>query len=145
MNEEIKTVAISEFPERKSELLNYIKANWPPVVASAEKQLDKSFMMLKDNKIIGFYQLLDHEIIQHFEELTPWISCLFVDEKERGKRLGELMLIDGRKRAGNLGFEKVYLTTDHIQFYEKFGFKEIGIDCFLNGRPTKIYEAETMK
>ena len=51
----------------------------------------------------------------------------------------------GRIIAGILGYNKVYLTTDHIQFYEKFGFREIGLDKFVTGRPTKIYEVDVIK
>ncbi len=70
---------------------------------------------------------------------------MFVDEQERGHRLSSRLLEHGRTEAGNLGYQTVYLTTDHIQFYEKFGFREIGLDKFVWGRPTKIYEHDTIK
>jgi len=47
--------------------------------------------------------------------------------------------------AGEMGFDKVYLTSDHIQFYEKFGFIEVGLAKFTWGRPTKIYQHTTLK
>ncbi|MBD3922159.1 GNAT family N-acetyltransferase [Paenibacillus sp. PR3] len=99
---------------------------------------------MDNEQIIGFYQLLEKELIER-TDLSPWISCVFIDENRRGERLIEQLLLHGRITAGNLGFDKVYLTTDHIHLYEKFGFREIGIDRFVWGRPTKIYEHHTIK
>ena len=54
------------------------------------------------------------------------------------------MLLDhARYEAAKLGFDKLYLTTDHIGYYEKYGFREIGLDLYDWGRPTKIYESGT--
>ncbi|MNN87264.1 hypothetical protein D3C81_2047940 [compost metagenome] len=50
-----------------------------------------------------------------------------------------------RKLVGQLGYAKVYITTDHILYYEKYGFREIGLDNFEWGRPTKIYEHDTIE
>jgi len=100
-------------------------------------------MMLRDDNIIGFYQLVEQELIIR-KDLSPWITCVFIDEQERGQRLSSKLLGHGRTIAGGLGYNEVYLTTDHIQFYEKFGFREIGLDKFVSGRLTKIYEHDTI-
>ncbi|WP_186005559.1 hypothetical protein [Clostridium sp. DL-VIII] len=55
-----------------------------------------------------------------------------------------MLLEHGRRIVGSLGYNKVYLTTDHIQFYEKYGFSEIGLDITLSGRPTKVYEKSVL-
>jgi N-acetylglutamate synthase-like GNAT family acetyltransferase len=49
-----------------------------------------------------------------------------------------------RREAGRLGFKIVYLTTDHIGYYEKYGFREVGLTTFAFGRPTKVYESGTV-
>ena len=99
---------------------------------------------MKDDNIIGFYQLVEQELIIR-KDLSPWINTVFIDNQERGQRLSSKLLEHDRTVAGKLGYAKVYLTTDHIQFYEKFGFREIGLDKFVWGRPTKIYEHDTIK
>jgi len=135
-------------------LTDYVKNSWKGVfdpftdvlceIFSKEKELPKCYMMLKGDSIIGFYQLVEQELIMR-KDLTPWITCIFIDEHERGQRLSFKLLEHGRTIAGKLGYTKVYLTTDHIQLYEKFGFREIGLDKFFTGRPTKIYEHDTIK
>jgi len=150
----ISIVSLKDLPSYRQTLTDYVANNWKAVlypftdvlseIFSGEKELPKCYMMLKDGKIIGFYQLVKQELIIR-KDLSPWITCMFVDEQERGQRLSSKLLEHGRTVAGKLGYTKVYLTTDHIQFYEKFGFREIGLDKFVIGRPTKIYEHDTIK
>lgn len=150
----IRIISIKDAPVFKERLLRYIERNWPGVKVCFKSQLDESlqtdgmlpntFLMLRDDDIIGCYQLLAQEVIVR-TDLSPWISCVFIDEKERGKRLSSQLLNHGRSEAGKLGYDKVYLTTDHIQLYEKFGFREIGLTNFTWGRPTKLYEHDTIR
>ena len=102
-----------------------------------------TFLLLKNDRIIGFYQLVEQELLVR-KDLSPWISPLFIDKSERGQALGVLLLDHGRKMARELGYEKVYITTDYIQYYEKYGFQEIGLDTFEWGRPSKIYAHDTL-
>ena len=46
----------------------------------------------------------------------------------------------GRGEAHHLGFEKVYLCTDHSGYYEKYGWKPIGKGFHPWGEESKIYE-----
>lgn len=146
--------SLKECPERHNEFAEYVKEKWPKVMKvvlpkvdeslSAEVGLPFTFLLLKNDKIIGFYQLIELEYISR-KDLSPWISPLFIDENERGQGLGSVLLEHARKLVGQLGYAKVYITTDHILYYEKYGFREIGLDNFEWGRPTKIYEHDTMK
>lgn len=149
----IKIVSLKDFLIYRQTLTDYVETHWKGVfhaftdvlceIFSAEKQLPGCYMMLRGGNIIGFYQLVKQELLIR-KDLSPWITCLFIDENERGKRLSSRLLEHGRTVAGKLGYSKVYLTTDHIQFYERFGFREIGLDKFIWGRPTKIYEHDTI-
>lgn len=38
-----------------------------------------------------------------------------------------------------MGYNNLYLATEHIGLYEKFGFEEIGLGLYLWGAPTKLY------
>ena len=153
MDSQTQIISIKNIPDYKKRLTGYVIKNWPPVkkhfihilnqCLHSTQDLPQCFVLLQGKEIIGFYQLIKHELIKN-KTLSPWITCVFVDEKMRGKGLGEKLTIHGRTIAGSLGYKKVYLTTDHIQYYEKLGFREIGIDIFEGGRPTKIYEHDTI-
>ncbi len=151
----ISIVSLKDMPECRLELIDYVARNWSSVlgpfsavidqVITSRERLPKCFLLLSDNRIIiGFYQLVEQELIER-KDLSPWITCVFIDERARGQRLSSHLLEHGRRVAGDLGYAKAYLATDHIQFYEKFGFREIGLDKFVWGRPTKIYEHDTIR
>lgn len=145
--------SLKECSERQNELSEYVKEKWSKVKKVVLPKIEESllsecglpltFLLLKNDKIIGFYQLIEQEFVTR-KDLSPWIAPLFIDESERGQALGSILLEHGRKMAGQLGYKKVYLATDHILYYEKYGFREIGLDKFEWGRPTKIYEHDTI-
>ncbi|WP_337098977.1 GNAT family N-acetyltransferase [Paenibacillus sp. YIM B09110] len=147
--ENVVIQSIKEFPEHRDSFINYISEAWPGVKDIAINQMEQSLttsnglpltlLMFRNERIIGFYQLNEQEYLVR-KDLSPWIGPLFIDKSERGQALGALLLQHGRKTAGQLGYDKVYLTTDHIGYYEKYGFREIGISQFEWGRPSKIYE-----
>lgn len=147
--------SLQECPQRQAELAEYVKKQWPkvqnvvlPVIQesiTSKNGLPLTFLLLKQGVLIGFYQLIGQELVTTRKDLSPWIAPLFINKHERGNAFGSLLLEHARKFAGQLGYEKVYLATDHILFYEKYGFREIGLDNFEWGRPTKIYEHDTIK
>lgn len=57
---------------------------------------------------------------------TPYIGMVFVGEPYRGRRLSEQLLSAASDYAASLGFPRVFLVSDHVGLYEKYGFR--GID-----------------
>jgi GNAT superfamily N-acetyltransferase len=125
LDNNISIVSLKDLPSYGRTLIDYVADNWKAVLQpftnvlaglfSSEEDLPQCYIMLKNNRIIGFYQLVEQELIIR-KDLSPWITCVFIDEKERGQLLSSKLLEHGRTIAGNLGYEKIYLTTDHIQF-----------------------------
>jgi len=150
----ISIISLKDFPDYKQALMEYVEKSgigWlKPLSAIVDeafwgnKELPQCYIMLNDERIIGYYQLVELELIMR-KDLSPWITCVFIDPQERGRHLSSKLLEHGRTIGGKLGYPKVYLTTDHIQFYEKYGFREIGLDKFITGHPTKIYEHATIR
>ena len=102
--------------------------------------LPRWYLMVDGNdEIIGSYGLITNDFISR-QDLCPWMCELFVDEKQRGKGLGGRLLAHAVLEAKNLGFEKVYLATDHVGFYEKYGWSFIGIGYHPWGDESRIYE-----
>ena len=75
---------------------------------------------------------------------TPYIGFVFVDEKYRGHRLSESMIDFAISYLKECGFKKVYLISDHINLYEKYGFTVIDRKMADWGEMEKIYMKEIM-
>lgn len=142
-------------PELCKKAKLYCMRNWSKVYESFAKCADKSVEadtlpqtqiikgMEDDSEILGFYQLIESEPLTVFTKLSPFISALYVDGRVRGGGFGELLINHAKYEAANLGFKKIYVASDHIGFYEKYGFSEIGLDIYEYGRAAKLYEADT--
>ncbi|MDF2837632.1 MAG: hypothetical protein K0Q63_3272, partial [Paenibacillus sp.] len=84
--------------------------------------LPLTFLLLHNDRIMGFFLLIEQESLMQ-KDLSPWIAPLFIDESLLGRGLGAALLLHARRTAGRIGYSKVYLTTDHIGYYEKHGFR----------------------
>lgn len=78
-------------------------------------------ILLDDDKLLGFVSIFPTDGKERLD-LTPWYATMYVKEEYRGlgysKILNEAILKEAKKRS----FKKIYLKTDLINYYEKFGF-----------------------
>lgn len=92
--------------------------------------------ILKDNnKIIGSFNILEHEL--DGSDLSPWLACVVVNKEYRGKGYG-FILLKYIEEVIEQNFNEIYLTTEHIGFYEKIGFKLMKI-IDNNGKNNRLY------
>lgn len=70
---------------------------------------------------------------------TPYIGFVFVGEIYRGNRLSQKLIIYAMEYLRKIGFKSVYLISDHIGLYEKYGFEVIDKKNSPWGKEQKIY------
>ena len=85
----------------------------------SDSLLPRWFIATKGNRIVGGCGLITNDFISRMD-LWPWITALYVDVSERGNALGSKLLTHAVTEAGKQGFLKVYLSTDHDGYYEKY-------------------------
>ncbi|TWV84626.1 GNAT family N-acetyltransferase [Moraxella sp. VT-16-12] len=54
--------------------------------------------------------------------VKPWIALVYVDPKARGQRLSEKIVRHLEAQASQQGFAQVYLVSQHLGLYEKYGY-----------------------
>lgn len=86
----------------------------------------------------GFCTLAGKDCIENLP-YSPYIGYVFVDEPYRGQRLSQKMIDAAAEYARSLGFEAVYLISDHENLYEKYGFEVIDRQMAPWGEMEKIY------
>jgi len=75
-------------------------------------------------------------------DLYPWICALYIEEKYRGNAYGALLIEKAKKDTKAFGFRYLNLCTDHIGYYEKYGFKYIGQGYHPWEEESRIYQIE---
>ncbi|MGG5318803.1 GNAT family N-acetyltransferase [Enterococcus sp. AZ072] len=147
----MKLLNLRESPEIKNELTNYLQAKWGtkesnPVylnclahAVSPELALPMWYALIDGERIIGCAGLIPNDFISRMD-LTPWLCALFIDEAHRGKQLSRWLIEQIKQDTRKLGYQKLYLCTDHIGLYEKMGFDYIGDGFHPWGEQSRIYQ-----
>lgn len=80
--------------------------------------------LLDNDELIGFISLFKYDGLE-MKNLTPWYATMYVKEKYRNngysKILNDAILNEAKKK----GYDKIYLKSNLINYYEKFGAKYI--------------------
>jgi N-acetylglutamate synthase-like GNAT family acetyltransferase len=100
---------------------------------------ERLFVAIDDNNIAGYCNFVRNDCIPDVK-YTPYISCIFVEEQYRGNRLSEKMILTVMEYAKILAFNEVYIVSNHINLYEKYGFIKIDEKKDYWNRDEKIYK-----
>ena len=98
----------------------------------------KLFLLCDGDKLVSFVTLPHQDCIDDIR-LFPWLGFVFTAPEYRGHRYSEQIISHACEEARRQGHEKVYLATDHIGFYEKYGFVYIGNRPDTGGDDSRIY------
>lgn len=143
-------ISIRENPDFKEKAIAYFQNSWRSVLPiiyedcihhsiGARDNLPQWYLLELNKKIIGCAGLITNDFISR-GDLYPWICALFIDKNYRGNAFASLLIEKAEKDSKSFGFEYVYLSTDHVGFYEKYGFKYIGQGYHPWGEESRIYE-----
>lgn len=146
----MKIISIRKSPAYERKAIQYLQNSWPeiaPVIyedcisncINAEQSLPQWYLLEKDNEIIGCAGLVTNDFISRMD-LYPWICAIFIDEQHRGNNYGKLLIEQAKKDANEFGFIHLNLCTDHIGYYEKFGFRYIGQGYHPWEEESRIYQ-----
>ena len=105
--------------------------------------LPEAYIAVEGDRVVGGYTLAIQEILWS-KKKGLWIATLYVDPAFRGRHLSPVLLDHARRRGWELGFPRIYLASEHSNYYEKFGFHTIGPDASDWGEPTRMFEHTTL-
>ena len=109
---------------------------------TAEGPLPQWYVMVHDGRIIAGAGLIANDFISRMD-LWPWLAALYVEEEFRGRALGGEIIRFALDDAAHLGFDNLCLCTDHIGYYEKYGFVYLADGYHPWGESSRIYRAAT--
>lgn len=148
----MKIISVRENPDYKNKAIAYFQRSWKSVLPiiyedcithsiGARNSLPQWYLLEKNAEIIGCAGLITNDFISR-GDLYPWVCALFIEEKHRGNAYGTLLIEKAKHDAKKSGFEYLYLCTEHIGYYEKYGFKYIGQGYHPWGEESRVYELD---
>lgn len=146
----MRIVSVREHPEFKGEAIVYFQKSWPDVLPIiyedcishsivARNSLPQWYLLKKEEETIGCAGLVTNDFISR-GDLYPWLCALYIEEGQRGHAYATLLMEKVKVDAKKMGYHHVYLSTEHIGYYEKYGFQYIGDGYHPWGGQSRIYE-----
>ena len=79
------------------------------------------FLLMDGETLVSFATLTGQDAVRD-EALKPWIGFVFTQPEYRGHRYAGQLLDHAEDCAAKQGHHRVYICTDHVGLYEKYGY-----------------------
>lgn len=146
----MRIISVREEPKFKDQAIAYFQKCWKSVLPiiyddcithsiHARNNLPQWYLLEKSGEIIGCAGLITNDFISR-GDLYPWACALFIEEEHRGNNYGALLLEKAKKDTRKAGYDYMYLSTEHVGLYEKYGFSYVGQGYHPWGDESRIYE-----
>lgn len=101
----------------------------------------KLFLLVDGDALVSFVTFSAQDCIDD-PDITPWLGFFHTAPEYRGNRYGKLLIDRVCELAREDGFKEVYIATDHINLYEKYGFTYLENRIDVWGTDSRIYKRE---
>ncbi len=104
-------------------------------------QNTRVLMLVDGESLAGFCTLAEKDDIQP-TELTPWIGFVYTFPAYRGQGCAGKLLKHCEELAKNDGMKAVYISTNHIGFYERYGYEFYKTMKDMAGEDSRVYKKQ---
>lgn len=143
--------SVRENPRITQDAIKYIQSKWANPNSlkvyedcisnciNSNNGLPQWYLLMDQDKIIGCAGLITNDFISRMD-LFPWLCALYIDDKYRGNNYAKLLIDKAIIDSKLAGYSNLYLCTDHIGYYEKFGFTYLAQGYHPWGEESRIYK-----
>ena len=150
----VRLIQIAENPDWLDRAAGWFHEKWHIPEAAYRESMEENiqnpggvpwwYLVLDEaENIIGGGGVIENDFHAR-KDLRPNFCALYVEKPWRGQGIARLLLDAGREDAGRRGISRLYLITDHEDFYERCGWRFLTmVDCD-GGEVSRMYEAEAV-
>ncbi|MBE5934019.1 MAG: GNAT family N-acetyltransferase [Lachnospiraceae bacterium] len=95
-------------------------------------------MLVDGDNLVSFCTFAEKDDIQP-TDLTPWIGWVYTFPDYRGKRYAGKLLEHAEALAKEAGIKNIYISTNHIGLYEKYGYEFFQVMKDIEGEDSRVY------
>lgn len=127
-------IPVRDWFEASEEIAQWFSERWSvPLEAYRESIRDCIFLensvpqwyvIVRGSRIIGGCGVIENDFHER-KDLTPNVCAVYVDEGYRNEGIAGFMLDFVCEDMARLGYRTLYLLTDHVGFYERYGWKYV--------------------
>lgn len=101
------------------------------------------YLLTDGDKLVSFVSLARCDYLD--APYGPWIGFVYTAQEYRGHRYVGKLIDHACRIAGEHGVQRVYINTDHVGLYEKYGFTYVENRANAFGEDSRIYVRETVQ
>lgn len=98
----------------------------------------KVLLLVDDDKLISFCTYAEKDEIQP-TDLTPWMGFVFTFPEFRGHHYFGQMFDEVERLVREDGYSKLYISTDAVGLYEKYGCEFFQMMKNVNDEDCRVY------
>lgn len=98
-------------------------------------------MLVNGDELIAFCTFAPLDDIQP-TDLSPWIGFVYTFSRHRGHRYAGMLLDWAESMATVMGREYIYISTNHIGLYEKYGYEFYQMARDIEGENSRVYRKQ---
>lgn len=149
----MEILSVREQPAHVRAFITYFQKHWATEQSmmvyedcitsclSSPSPLPQWYLLTDGESIVGGAGLITNDFISRMD-LNPWLCALYIEKEHRGHAYGSILIGRCKEDAKKAGFEQLYLCTDHVGFYEHYGFDYLAQGYHPWGESSRIYRAK---
>ncbi len=95
-------------------------------------------LLTEGDELISYCTFAEKDDIQP-TDLTPWVGFVYTFPEHRGHRYAGLLFDEVERLAKERQVTEVYLSTNHVGLYEKYGWEFFGMMDDMDGESSRVY------
>ena len=95
------------------------------------------YLLMDGENIVSFATLTGQDSVRD-ESMVPWTGFVYTAPEYRGHRYAGRVLAHAEHVAAEKGYRRLYLSTDHVGLYEKYGYAFLENRRDLWGDDTRV-------
>mgnify|MGYP001856450798 CR=1 FL=1 len=135
----MKIVKMRETPEMAEKSASWFHSKWGVPVEAYRESISEClrnenpvpqwYLAMEEERIVGGIGVIENDFHDR-KDLTPNVCAVFTEEGYRGQGIAGNLLNMVVNDMKSKGISPIYLITDHIGFYEKYGWEFL---CMVQG------------
>ncbi|MCH5201063.1 MAG: GNAT family N-acetyltransferase [Oscillospiraceae bacterium] len=97
-------------------------------------------LLTEGEELLAFCDLAEKDEIE--TDLTPWIGFVYTFPDHRGHRCSQKLINHALSLAASDGYKRVYISSNEVGLYEKYGFKPLQKMTDVWGGETQVFVFE---
>ena len=137
-------IPVRDWPEAREEIAVWFHERWhipleayrESIAECLEKGTDvpQWYVVLREGRIAAGCGVIENDFHER-KDLTPNVCAVYVDEAYRNQGIAGSLLQYACGDLASMGYDTLYLLTDHTGFYERYGWRFL---CMVRGNDGEL-------